>query len=175
VDVVDIYVADLGVDGRLRASAVGEGFPEIAEAVGLAWENPATAWSATPGWPLRVVTTLSARRVRVLANGRGHSFSTAEKVPETSTVGVERGTDFDVVDPLANEVPGEDGGTDGLLTIALKARPDLLSLVRQIDAQELTTGSIKGSYAPPMFPDVRCQCLEGSSVGRAGAGVRIVV
>ena len=28
-----------------------------------------------PGWPLRVVTTRSARRVRVLANGMGHSFS----------------------------------------------------------------------------------------------------
>ncbi|HEX7508046.1 MAG TPA: TolC family protein, partial [Polyangia bacterium] len=66
------------------------------------------------------------------------------------TMGVERGTDYDVVDPLADEVPGEDGGTDGLLPIALKARPDLLSLVRQIDAQELTTGSIKGSYAPSL-------------------------
>lgn len=66
------------------------------------------------------------------------------------SMGVERGTDYDVVDPLANEVPGEDKNTDGLLPIALKARPDLLSLVRQIDAQELTTGSIKGSYAPSL-------------------------
>ena len=29
-------------------------------------------------------------------------------------------------------------------------RPDLLALARQIDAQELTTGSIKGSYAPSL-------------------------
>jgi len=65
-------------------------------------------------------------------------------------MGVERGTDYDVVDPLANEVPAEDGGTDGLLPIALKARPDLQSLARQIDAQDLTTGSIKGSYAPSL-------------------------
>ena len=33
---------------------------------------------------------------------------------------------------------------------ALKARPDLLSLARQVEAQELTTRSIRGGYAPSL-------------------------
>jgi len=47
-------------------------------------------------------------------------------------------------------VSGEDTGTDALLPVALKARPDLLSLSRQIESQELTTKSIKGGYAPSL-------------------------
>jgi outer membrane protein len=65
-------------------------------------------------------------------------------------MGVERGTDYEVADPPAGEVPGEDTSADELLPVALKARPDLLAVARQIDAQELTTGSIKGSYAPSL-------------------------
>jgi outer membrane protein len=65
-------------------------------------------------------------------------------------MGLERGTDYEVAEPPLGEVAGEDTGTDALLQTALKARPDLLALARQIEAQELTTGSIKGSYAPSL-------------------------
>ena len=65
-------------------------------------------------------------------------------------MGVERGTEYDVADPLAESVTGEDDSTDALLPIALKARPDLLSLSRQIEAQEMTVRSIKGGYAPSL-------------------------
>jgi len=65
-------------------------------------------------------------------------------------MGVDRGTDYEVVDPPVGEIAGEDSGIDELLPLALKARPDLLALSRQIDAQELTTGSIKGGYAPSL-------------------------
>ena len=37
-----------------------------------------------------------------------------------------------------------------MLAEALKARPDLLSLARQIDAQDLTIRSIQGNYAPAL-------------------------
>jgi outer membrane protein len=66
------------------------------------------------------------------------------------TMGVERGTEYEVVDPPAEVAPGEDDSTDAILPVALKARPDLQSLARQIEAQELTTKSIKGGYAPSL-------------------------
>ena len=65
-------------------------------------------------------------------------------------MGVDRALDYDVTDPQAGELPGEDTSADQLMPVALKARPDLLALARQIDAQELTTGSIKGGYAPSL-------------------------
>jgi outer membrane protein len=73
-----------------------------------------------------------------------------DKALLNQTMGIERGTEYDVADPLAESVPGEDESTDAILPSALKARPDLLSLARLIEAQELTTKSIKGGYAPSL-------------------------
>ena len=73
-----------------------------------------------------------------------------DKALLNQTMGIERGTEYEVVDPPAEVVPGEDDSTDGLLPTALKARPDLLSLARQIESQELTMKSIKGGYAPSL-------------------------
>lgn len=65
-------------------------------------------------------------------------------------MGVERGTDYEVAEPPAGAVPGEEGTTDALLPTALAGRPDLLVLARQIEAQELTASAIKGAYAPSL-------------------------
>ncbi len=73
-----------------------------------------------------------------------------DKALLNQTMGVERETEYEVADPPAESVPGEDDSTDAILPVALKARPDLLSLARQIEAQELVTKSIKGSYAPSL-------------------------
>jgi outer membrane protein len=72
----------------------------------------------------------------------------ADKALLNQAMGVERGTDYEIAEPSSEPTAGEDGTTDGLLAIALGARPDLLSLARQIEAQELTTGALKGAYAP---------------------------
>ena len=73
-----------------------------------------------------------------------------DKALLNQAMGIERGTDYDVADPPADSVPGEDDSTEAILPVALGARPDLLSLSRQIEAQELTLRSIKGSYAPSL-------------------------
>jgi outer membrane protein len=73
-----------------------------------------------------------------------------DKALLNQAMGVERGTEFEVTDPPAEMVPGEDDSTDAILPTALKARPDLMLLARQIEAQELTTRSIKGGYAPSL-------------------------
>lgn len=73
-----------------------------------------------------------------------------DKALLNQAMGVEAGVDWDVVDAPSQAVLGEDGRTDDLMVEAVKARPDLLSLARQVEAQELTTGSIKGAYAPSL-------------------------
>jgi outer membrane protein len=76
-------------------------------------------------------------------------YETAKAVLNQA-MGVEGGTDFEVADPPALPVEGENDATDVLLESALAARPDLAALARQIEAQEFTTGAIKGSYAPSL-------------------------
>jgi outer membrane protein len=73
-----------------------------------------------------------------------------DKALLNQTMGVEGGSDFDVADEPSREVEGEAGSSDDLMSAATKARPDLLALGRQIQAQELTTASIKGAYAPSL-------------------------
>jgi outer membrane protein len=73
-----------------------------------------------------------------------------DKALLNQSMGVERGTDYEVADPPVEMVPGEDDSTDGILPTALQARPDLQALARQIEAQELTMKSLKGGYAPSL-------------------------
>jgi outer membrane protein len=86
-----------------------------------------------------------------------------DKVALNQAMGVERGTDYDVAEPPLASVAGEDDPTEALLPTALAARPDLLALARQVEAQEATTKSIKGTYAPSL----------GVSTGFSGGGVSI--
>jgi outer membrane protein len=74
----------------------------------------------------------------------------SDKALVNQAMGVERGTDWDVAEDPSQGIAGEDGDTEALLGDALKARPDLAALGRQIEAQELTTRSIKGAYAPAL-------------------------
>jgi outer membrane protein len=73
-----------------------------------------------------------------------------DKALLNQAMGVEASLDWDVVDAPSQAVLDEDGRADDLMVEALKARPDLLSLSRQVEAQELTTNSIKGGYAPSL-------------------------
>jgi outer membrane protein len=65
-------------------------------------------------------------------------------------MGVEAAIDFDVADPGAMSVEGENDSIERLLPLALKARPDLQALARQIESQQFLIGSIKGGYAPTL-------------------------
>jgi outer membrane protein len=73
-----------------------------------------------------------------------------DKALLNQAMGVESSVDWDVVDAPSQAVSGEDGRPDDLMVEAVKARPDLLSLSHQVEAQELTTTSIKGGYAPSL-------------------------
>jgi outer membrane protein len=77
-----------------------------------------------------------------------------QKALLNQAMGVDKAIDWEVSDTSSQPVPGEDASADTLLADAIKARPDLLALARQIEAQELTTGSIKGGYAPALSANV---------------------
>jgi outer membrane protein len=78
-----------------------------------------------------------------------------DKALLVQAMGVERSTDWDVAEDSGTAISGEEGTTDELLGEALKARPDLSAIARQIEAQELTTQSIKGGYAPALSANAR--------------------
>jgi outer membrane protein len=74
----------------------------------------------------------------------------SDKALLNQAMGVEDAANWDVVDAPSQEVAGEGGGADDLMADALRARPDLLALARQVEAQELITSSYKGAYAPAL-------------------------
>jgi outer membrane protein len=73
-----------------------------------------------------------------------------DKALLNQAMGVEGATDWDVADAPSDAVSGEEGTADELMAQAVSARPDLLSLARQVEAQELVTRSFKGAYAPAL-------------------------
>ncbi|MBN2576239.1 MAG: TolC family protein [Deltaproteobacteria bacterium] len=72
------------------------------------------------------------------------------KAALNQAIGVEGTTEFDVADPGAVAVEGEGEEIDTLMGAALRARPDLQSLQRQIEAQEFVTSGLRGGYAPTL-------------------------
>jgi len=80
----------------------------------------------------------------------------AENTYATSRVQVEQAigvTDlgpWEVAEEALPPVQGEDAAPQVLLDEAIKARPDILSLERQLDAQKLTVSAVKGGYGPSL-------------------------
>jgi len=72
------------------------------------------------------------------------------KAQLNQAMGVETDTNYDVRDESLSEVQGETSERVGLLEEAVKARPDLSSLDRQISAQKLLLSSVKGAYGPSL-------------------------
>ncbi|HEY2747972.1 MAG TPA: TolC family protein [Polyangia bacterium] len=70
------------------------------------------------------------------------------KAQLNQAIGIERDTAYDVEDESTPPIEGEDKDTDPLLAEALKARPDYLSLDKQIEAQRLAIWAAKTAYGP---------------------------
>ena len=70
------------------------------------------------------------------------------KAQLNQAIGIERDTDYDVEDESTPPIAGEDSGTDPLLDEALRARPDYISLEKQVDAQRLAIWAAKTAYGP---------------------------
>jgi outer membrane protein len=83
-----------------------------------------------------------------LINAENSYVST--KATLNQAMGVESETDYDVADDALPEVAGEDGQLDALVRQALEARPEFVSLERQLRSQELTLGAFEGAYGPSL-------------------------
>ena len=103
-------------------------------------------------------TAVANARVQLIAAENGYATAKAQL---NQAMGVEGPTDYDVADAPAPEVEGEEGTAGALLGEAVKARPELVTFARQIEAQVLTIQSVQGAYGPSL----------GASTGLTEAGV----
>ncbi len=90
-------------------------------------------------------TNLANAQVQVISTE--NAYETA-KATLNQAMGIEQDTDYDVAEDELAAVDGEDQKTDQLLSEALKARPDVASLLDQVGAQKLVLRSAKGGYGP---------------------------
>jgi outer membrane protein len=103
------------------------------------------------------------------ANGRvqlikaQNDYETA-KAQLNQAMGVEGPTDYDVADEVLPPIDGEDRGLDPLLDEALRGRPDIAALDRQVRAQELTLSAARGAYGPSLGVSTGI-ADEGTSLG----------
>jgi outer membrane protein len=65
-------------------------------------------------------------------------------------MGVASNTEYDVADEGLAAIEGEDEGTEQLASKALGNRPEIVSLAKQREADQLTVRSIKGGYGPTL-------------------------
>jgi outer membrane protein len=72
------------------------------------------------------------------------------KAQLNQAIGIEGSIDYDVADDVLPPVAGESRPIEQQVDEAMKARPDLLSIDRQLRAQELLIRAAKGGYAPTL-------------------------
>jgi outer membrane protein len=92
-------------------------------------------------------TDVANAKVQVIAAENNYLSAKAQL---NQAMGVAQSTDYDVTDDALPAVPDEDQPTDGLVQSAVAARPELVQLAKQIEAQEHLVRSAKGNYAPTL-------------------------
>ena len=90
-------------------------------------------------------TAVANAQVQVINAENNYEVAKAQL---NQAIGIERDTAYDVQDESTPPIEGEDLGTDPLLAEALKARPDYLSLGKQVEAQQLAVWAAKTAYGP---------------------------
>jgi outer membrane protein len=90
-------------------------------------------------------TAVANAQVQVINAENNYEVAKAQL---NQAIGLERDTGYDVEDESTPPLDGEDRDVDPLLAEALKARPDYLSLQKQVDAQRLAIWAAKTAYGP---------------------------
>src|SRR5262249_14673968 len=86
-------------------------------------------------------------QVQVIAAENNYEIAKAQL---NQAMGVVQGVDYDVADDVLPPVAGEGEPTDALVGEAEQARPDVMSLLKQVRAQEFVLASAKGAYGPTL-------------------------
>ena len=95
----------------------------------------------------QALTNRATARVQLITAQNGYDVARAQL---NQAMGIEGSINYDVEAGGAEPVPGEEGSTDDLVPLALKARPDLLALAEQVRAQEATISATRGGYGPAL-------------------------
>lgn len=83
--------------------------------------------------------------VAVIRAENGYTVARAEL---NQAMGVTGDTEYDVADETFAAVPDETGAVGALIDEAIRARPDVAALDRQVQAQELAARAARGAYGP---------------------------
>jgi outer membrane protein len=93
------------------------------------------------------LTNLANDKVALITAQNNYEIAKAQL---NQSMGIVAGTDYDVAADGLPVIAGEDGPDERLVDDALKARPELVSLQKQVEADELTIRSDKGAYGPTL-------------------------
>jgi outer membrane protein len=92
-------------------------------------------------------TTLANDKLALIQAQNNYDIA---RVQLNVAMGVASNTEYDVADEGLAPIDGEDEGTEQLASKALGNRPELTSLEKQREADQLTVRSIKGGYGPTL-------------------------
>jgi outer membrane protein len=109
-------------------------------------------------------TDVANSRVALINAQNGYAIAKAQL---NQAMGIVAEDDFDVADEGLGPVEGEDRPSAQLAERALAVRPELLSLERTREGQELTVRSIRGGYGPVLSAAAGTS-LTGTSIDSLG-------
>jgi outer membrane protein len=92
-------------------------------------------------------TDVANAKVQVI--GSENAYATA-KAQLNQAMGAPQRTDYDVADETLAALTEEDQPLDALVQVAFAARPELVALSKQVQAQELQLRAVKGAYGPTL-------------------------
>jgi outer membrane protein len=92
-------------------------------------------------------TDVANAKVQVISNENAYSTAKAQL---NQAMGAPQTTDYDVADETLSPLGEEDQALDALVQVAMGARPELVALTKQVQAQELLVRAIKGAYGPTL-------------------------
>src|SRR5262249_35078956 len=79
---------------------------------------------------------------------RAENDYTVSRAELNQAMGITGDTEYDGADETFAAVPGEPGSIGDLIDEAIRARPDVAALDRQVQAQELAARAARGAYGP---------------------------
>lgn len=89
----------------------------------------------------------ASAQVQLISAENGYDVSRATL---NQAMGIEGSLDYQVADQVLLPLSGEGSPIEPLIDEALKARPEIASLLQQVRAQQLTVRSIEGAYGPTL-------------------------
>jgi outer membrane protein len=128
-----VAVARESVDDQVRHLAQVQGFVEVGTQPPIALAQQRAS--------------LASARVQLVTATNNYQTAKAQLNQAAGLVG---GTDFDVGDDELSPVDDEDQPLEALVAKALVARPEILVLKKQTQAQEDALSSVKGGYGPTL-------------------------